>query len=53
MEQKVFQMRTVSIYINKNPPRHHDEVEICLILVNKKIHYLIKNMNSKKFNEIQ
>lgn len=27
MELKLFQMRTASIYTNKNPPRHHDEVE--------------------------
>ena len=46
MELKVFQMRTVSIYINKKPPRHHDEVEKCvIILVKHKIHYLRKNIN--------
>lgn len=63
MELKVFQMRTVSIYTNnlsatnknKKPPRHHDEVEKCvIILVKHKIHYLSKNMNSKslmKYNQ--
>ena len=30
MELKLFQMRTVSIYKNKKPPRHHDEVEKCV-----------------------